>query len=141
MIQSHIVNFDLSKRLHELGVKKESIFYWGKGDYQDKDKIWILPFQDEENWPHDEIYPAYIAAEILGMLPCHIIDGKVFWLDISKYDTKQYYKIFYASYERYYLNNFEFQDDNLCSALAKMLIYLIENKLVDANKINQGDKL
>jgi hypothetical protein len=133
MIEKHVVNFELSKRLHELGVNKgklcNSIFSWESckdGSTQLVMSEWL---STALNSLHQT--PAYTASELLEMIPFDIKNDGNF--DIGKDEGK---------YEaRYMFDDGIYPilcDENLSNALAKMLIYLIENKIVSVENINEA---
>lgn len=135
MIEKHCISLDLAKRLHELGIDKPSLFWWGVGDYQDPDVIKIAPFQNEECWTYDKMYHAYIATELLEMLPKKLngSDDLEFNINIGYEDDGVF-----IEYLHYHYNGalecedeWHARDKNMCNALAEMLIYLVENKLVE----------
>lgn len=61
------INLDQAKKLHELGVRKKPLKYWGvmDEDYRGKPRI-------TDAWTdtgiYDHIYPAYNSEELVGML-------------------------------------------------------------------------
>ena len=70
MIERHVVNSELSKKLKELGVKQESYFHWGNPPFA-KDGFNILHFdewQDSAKCGYDT-YSAFLASELGEMLP------------------------------------------------------------------------
>lgn len=88
MIESHVVNFELSRRLHELGVKKESIFYWRDNDgFQDNESDFSLVQGEKSAECAIWFCSAYTASELLEMLPS-ILPGnrQSYFLEIRKYD-------------------------------------------------------
>lgn len=153
MIESHVVSFELSQRLNFLGVNKKGIFLWI--DHfslkTGKHKSVISLNHGYERTIEMSIYNAYTASEILGMLPITIMS-----VDYEPNDEDADYgklileKEYDGHYEcGYYLTEtgedvlfspYRFTKDKYPqNALAKMLIYLIENNLVDVSEIN-GDK-
>lgn len=72
---------------------------------------------------------AYIASELLEILPKLTIghydycDEK--FIEFENTDTDEFHEKKYN------------KDENICNALAKMLIYLIENNLVSVEEINK----
>lgn len=154
MIDSHVVSFDLSRRLHELGINKKSIFCWSAGETL-SEKLFNLGelkydvyIYDDEIEKYDYI-PAYTASELLEMLPKEIMS-----VDYEPKDEDAEYgklileKCFDGDYEiGYYCSKtgedvlflgYQITKDKFPqNALAKMLIYLIENNLVDVKDINR----
>ena len=99
-----------SQRLRELGVKQASIFYW------DNKKNKLVYRSLEEPWTLEDISSAFTVAELGEMLPekcttIKLLDGKK-WICAMKENT------------------IHFTARNEVGARAKMLIYLLENKLI-----------
>ena len=119
-------NLELAKRLKELGVKQESEWYWvnfndGKGfSLRYRDCLYEIK---HNNWEH---YSAFTVGELGEMLPEEIIiENNTFIMYQSKHKGK--YAIWYCSglvYEP------TFEDELEANARAKMLVYLLENKLI-----------
>lgn len=132
MIESHVVNFELSRRLHELGVRKSSIFFWM--DFGIPGQRPMIECVRGIRPPESiKKYQAYTASEILEMLPSDCkIDGDICYLEIYKIDD-----IFYVQYVYDGIPYASIEDEKICNAAAKMPIYLIENKLVDVEDINK----
>ena len=129
-LEKQVCNLELSKKLKELGVKQESLWYW----QLNKDG-WILVLAEqivEEN----DCVSAFTLAELGEMLPAHPTrESKITgseegakWFAM-KYDDEvnkdNSQKIEYVCE----FGNNKFRDRNEANARAKMLIYLIENKL------------
>jgi hypothetical protein len=103
----------LADRIKELGLKKESTWYWFKGRL-------ILGMQEGFNMR--VLTPAYTVAELGEMLPDHIEDsiGTDGWLEWEKLEGA--HRIIYADAEgEDYLPNVEANTE--ADARAKMLIY------------------
>lgn len=129
MIERQVCNLELSKRIEELGVKQESYFYWCKIIGTDKWEINKFSEDGEDqikSWLTDEIaLSAFTVSELGEILPIGIEcykrekDDYVVTYSISNYNYKQ------------------INDKNEADARAKMLIYLIENGLIN-KEINDG---
>lgn len=152
--ENQVCSLDLAKRLKELGVKQESLFYWvrgfnevdegsGKGRWPGSYTVkkWYIDTIDGIKTEHDIdqfsrdgfIISAFTVAELGEMLPSEIEkDGHFYSLAMSK--TKKHYWVDY----RYYTNTKELkmmhlatqEEDTEANARAKMLVYLLENKLL-----------
>lgn len=121
-LESQVVNLELSKKLHELGVKKESLFYWTVGGvvYRSEMPFWL-----------DSNYSAFTASELGEMLPVSI-HGESASLSnkpIILQKTEDGFYI-YGQHPNGSINPI-FNDDNEVNCRAKMLIHLIENKLIE----------
>jgi hypothetical protein len=116
-LQDQVTSLELSKRLKELGVKQDSLFYHVRiSDTPDGRQDWLLR---SSKWGDAciEEYSAFTVAELGEMLPSrytiiHINPNREQRWDLS-------YK------QNYWLDKSE------AEARAKMLIYLLENKLID----------
>ena len=142
-LKNQVCSLEISKKPCELGVKQESLFYWkpGKGKHfchQKKNKNHVHDYKWticdavklEHNLPYykilkdtDLIYSAFTVAELGEMLM------------IEKENDIIYYETSMQDME-IVLRTYDF-DEELCEiavtetdARAKMLIYLIENKLI-----------
>ena len=155
-LQNQVSSLELSKQLKELGVKQESVFYWSKGI--GKERLYLSkPADFNLSWipSYDTSdckvkYSAFTVAELGEMLPKKIIlknfigipaTNLVLWWDM----TEIYACIGYRKFEdkgRDILNKGtiitrKYGDIPLsdmakseANARAKMLIYLLENKLI-----------
>lgn len=125
-LANQVVSLELAKRLKELGVKQESYFYWiyTDGVLPDgtRDKIVAGNTLGDSHWElggEQDTYSAYTVAELGEMLPpgiaymCRENDNKWFCASVP-------YKVNPATN----ISNTE------ADARAKMLIYLLENKLI-----------
>ncbi|RLE65061.1 MAG: hypothetical protein DRJ47_06095 [Thermoprotei archaeon] len=75
-IEEQVVSVELAKRLKEVGVDQESLFYWASGS---------LLFFEEVDWSDvDDIYSAFTAVELMDLLPTSI--GKNTRLAVLKFE-------------------------------------------------------
>lgn len=114
----------LSKKLKELGVKQESEFYWVENPdgtyvlYQRPDK-WIKEGGTLENY-WDKFYSAFTADE-LG----EILDGRAYAIKTGwNPDIYECIPCKDIHIDRYVFG------DTMADAMAKMIFYLLENKLI-----------
>lgn len=134
-LEDQVTNLELSKKLKELGVKQESYFYWFK-KFTDRDDYFI------EDWGKPEYLTvmaldfikidlacsAFTVAELGEMLPKRF-DFKVWkdcWIITSK--TPRSWSCCIENGEQNRPMVIESKTE--ANARAKMLIYLIENKLL-----------
>ena len=122
-LQDQVCSLELSKKLKELGVNKESYWYWHKGELEDED--------DLDDWAenhlgvHENAIHAYTVAELGQMLPKEesivtmIFTNSRCQMAILGYEWKD--KSIGQSIEA----------DTEADARAKMLIYLLENNLIE----------
>jgi len=115
-LEQQVVSLELAKRMKELGFEQSSLFYWDDGDGRE-DQLNYSP-----DVPLRELVSAYTVAELGEMLPSHYASSKAGYGgeflcgELSKN----------GGYERQYKHDYTEAD-----ARAKMLIYLLENKLID----------
>lgn len=128
-LEQLVTNLELSKRLYELGVRKESIFHWHDGE------TIICP----ENKPNmSRSIPAYTSAELGDILPFSVVvDGKVGYLTIIK-DTEEdstFFKVDYCDLRGRSVMEEWADDYELANALAEELIHLIGQGLIDPKTV------
>jgi len=127
-LEDQVCSLELAKKLKELGVKQESIFWWklvelDVGTFTNEGKLEL----SDNNVPSivDKI-SAFTVAELGEMLPNYIvsfsglIENIYECFDIRKYaENLAHGTPFYST-----------RDKTEANARAKMLIYLLENGLV-----------
>ena len=154
-MKKHVTSLELSKRLKALGVKQESEFYWVESQINHK---WVIERKEMVRLEifGDSATSAFLASELGELLPSYIKEKISYWsvfesrekyviynLQIIKRDKlycASYYcdelharkSIFGEEYERIvgYLRHKKFEDSSLSNALALMLEYLIQHKLI-----------
>jgi len=126
-LDKQVTSIELSKRLHELGVKQKSLFYFVKDPYLDNE-IFEITRSGEGYFFISEKYSAFTASELLELLP-KFINNWIF--RIEKYPSE--FEVKYCDKLDEKRLNIEF-DKSLPDALAKMLIHLLENNLLETNK-------
>jgi hypothetical protein len=140
-LESQVVSLDLAKRLKELKVEKNSLYYWQRCLMCNDD--WSLSEGKASDY---EQCSAFTVAELGEMLPFIIMIGgypaeQFFYAtdpewnvdENNKPTTLLTPKTYYCVYMRMQPNFIkkEFLDTSEANARAKMLIYLIENKLYE----------
>jgi predicted amino acid racemase len=122
-LQSQVCTLEQAKKLNELGVKQDSLFYW----IDRKDKSRVVYSGLIEDIEKLTTYSAFTVAELGVMLPC-------------------YYVVYYTVAHGYCvcrkMENGELQRPLLtgctqAKAGAAMLIFLLENNLTTAEEVNQ----
>lgn len=155
-LSDQLCSLELAKKLKELGVKQESLFYWGayenplSGIVSEEtcpsDRWFIFDSVDRvyKNCPPDWIYSSFTVSELGKMLPvcieannfCHeiimcISDEEYRTNDLEEFilERPRLYQIGYKPIEKRIevLTESFFEDVNEADARAKMLIWLIEN--------------
>lgn len=113
--EKQVCSLELSKKLKELGVEQDSLFYWRDND----------GFQESDECDYS-IASAFTVAELGEMLPFEYISIK------HSGDKSPSKRDFYCCY----LEGLGYSDESQSAyteadARAKMLIYLVENKLIN----------
>lgn len=129
-LEQQVTSLEIAKRLKELGVKQESLFVWMQ-PYEDRD--WEIYYDYKSS--SDIYYSAFTVAELGEMLPDYILRGKgennsFFQFDFDKGGRK--YDVRYAHWieDNQLETDFEVRGSTEADARGKMLIYLLENKLI-----------
>lgn len=129
---------DQAKRLKELGVKQESLFYYAKMTFPKKESITHIVFCTElntEHYSYEKEYAAFAVAELGVMLP----EDKC----ISAISEDSGATIIYWREQKYSQDSKVISDDDIqmyaateASARAAMLIYLLEQNFILVNDVN-----
>lgn len=123
-LEQQVCSLELAKRLKELGVKQESYFNWCTNGWMSSDPKckWIIVQRQE----FQNGYAAFTVAELGEMLPYRVVapSGQPYF---PSYTTKNGDGKWLVSYHQLLPSIIA---DTEADARAKMLIYLIENKLV-----------
>lgn len=126
-LQKQVTSLKISKRLKELGMKQESLFYFVNAPSIESPH-WHLYPAPQGKWTADtywsaEHYSAFTVAELGEMLPLTEIHDSL--------DGNQYGCQFSCAEDFTDLNkgHTEFADTE-ADCRGKMLIYLLENKLI-----------
>ena len=133
-LEQQVVSLELAKKLKELGCKQESVyvwFYYGGDDFGTKDSSdgWKLLANWQEEDPEDlgHTFSAFTVAELGEMLPDKIISSRegVLWTT-EKLENRCWYEDGgdYPQKQPYG------EATNEADARAKMLCYLLENRLI-----------
>lgn len=131
-IEQQLSSLELSKHLRKLGIKQKSLFYWIRVHTQDENiDGYVLAYSmnlltDAIN--PKEIYSAFTVAELGEIIPdFYSIRSKV---------TNEYICYWTIEDVRY-----PFSDKLEVNARAKILIFLLENKLMELpnDKENKAD--
>ena len=125
-LEWQLSNLKLSKKLKELGVKQESL-WWHRSPTPSHGRDWwnIETCQDSHA---KENYSAFTVAELGEMLP-DILKENNQELQITKvsFSKKPWCVSYYDKIEKMYIHQ---PAETEANARAKMIIYLIENKLI-----------
>lgn len=134
-LEQQVTSLELSKKLQDLGVKQESLYDW----VVDSSKLpqVLMHSTGIATWG-EVICSAFTVAELGELLPNYIErNGEVFNLETNPacyLDGKTTYGEWSVGYWKHGQNGgakgiTEVLDENEANARAKMLIYLLENKL------------
>ncbi len=119
-IKQQVCSLELAKKLKELGVKQESFFYWALR----QDGSWICA--QGQGW--SDSISAFTVAELGEMLP------NMFEYEVFKRCLIKSFKIddthITAIYNMDSKHLLWLEADTEADARAKMLIYLLENNLI-----------
>jgi len=147
-LEEQVVSLELAKRLKELGVKQDSYFYWADDSIVSTVNLDIL-LEDEfvrslsginNDWPDQEIKElssAYTVAELgeylnLPIDKNHKINGRFHQNIYLDFGFKRFRLV--SSSEAGFSESTkilaQFESDKEADVRAKMLIYLLENKLI-----------
>lgn len=157
MIENHVVNLELSKRLKEFGYPQKSIFYWaflpgknGNITIPKKDEFELFFYEEAALFDYSRYqlqigkshieqynltyYASPTATELFENLPSRIKnknpDEDDYLLKIRKLTGKTEYQVYYDALKSLFL--FSIEEKLITNALAKMWIYLKENELLKA---------
>ena len=130
-LEDQVVSLELAKKLKELGVKQNSIHYWGDVNYSEGKKYREIHGEKWEvvlhptwknypaiscGWTKEYMISAFTVAELGEMLPVAYYSGR---MPNEKWNCFDY------------VNGSEtLSEETEADARAKMLIHLIENRIV-----------
>lgn len=135
-LENQVVSLDLAKRLKELGVKQESLFYWVSGDIVALPE-WRVAQKREirlgkgQRTRDVETYSAFTVAELGEMLP-----GNTGTKSEALYFVTQkglMGRMWYCNAIDMLTNKprYGYEGNTEADARAKILIYLLKNKLIE----------
>lgn len=142
-LEKQVVSLELAKRLKELGVEQESLFYW-KGQYAIvRNPLHKITGYKLENYTNGdaEDYSAFTCFELGELLPDKVLINHYYCiLYINKnYTNTSNWCVYYSSFDGG--KGCSFQAKTEAGARAQMLIYLLENKLIlKENKDDEDSK-
>lgn len=131
-LEQQVVSLELAQKLKALGVKQESYFWYGEDGY-----LW------REGVSVDGSFAAFTVAELGEMLPAGLWDDEKYkMLTVIKGKRVNKSRRYEAEWAYYYcpaetgttasdqIPKIPFYEHTEADARAKMLVYLIENKLI-----------
>lgn len=126
-----IPSYELCKKLKELGYNLRSFFYWL--DFQGSDWLELLTISEKRDIPIKDEYicRAPTIWEMMDVLPATI--DHVYGLVLF---NKRFVSYSHNSQDpvKEYLKTFDYKDQSLPNALAKMLIRCLENNHLSLNE-------
>jgi len=129
-LEDQITSLEISKRLKELGVKQESLWMWRKYSLCDGPKLFLSPSKGTElavlSGKLEYEYRAFTVAELGEMLPMEL--KTEIYFETTRY-AKGRWMVTYRKREAghpFILT----EEATEANARGKMLIYLLENKLL-----------
>ena len=120
---------ELSKKLKELGLKKE-----GFGFYKNDETI--LRFFNRDYSLSNKITEAYTLDEVLAMLPSILTNHEHKFVLLSFNKGSEKYVWFYSGSEGYTDDLIEFIHKNPAEAAGQLLVWCIEQGYVKVEEIN-----
>lgn len=134
-LKNQITSLKLSKKLKELGVKQESLFWWGEyaisNQFLGKTKV-CTDLHTADTVNYSEICKAFTVAELGEMLPDFVKTKG----GLLQHDEKKFPDYYEVSYRIGGDPVFGFSAEVEANARAKMLIYLIEDEYVNAKSLS-----
>lgn len=133
-LENQVCSLELAKKLKELKVKQESLFYWLKGSVVYKTPFGFVFPTGAETTNHnpivEECISAYTCGELGEMLPASIeIDGKKGIINTFKDGTDHSWYFWYSTLRGVAIATVDGQFTE-ADCRGKMLCYLLENKLI-----------
>lgn len=130
-IEDQVCSLELAKKLKELGIKQDSIFDWVLNNHKPDYYLWLMSPYNRENLRFKDQYSAFTVAELGEMLPETLYDENDKYINIITIFKENDIWTCAYHYDFSCPPRFSFRDFNFADCLAKMLIYLVENKLID----------
>lgn len=131
-LEKQVCSLEYSKKLAELGVKRDSLFYYSPFLDEGREVHHELLFRDEIINLDEHHISAFTTAELGMMLPEYIIEHSK--IDGDHYSLKIVSVLNNGSYKEVVMG---FDDENQADLIAKALIYAIEFKLITVDEINE----
>jgi hypothetical protein len=123
-IENQVISLEIANKLKKLGVKQESLFYWVTTFTQPYHISYTGGFDSELLPDHNDYASAFTVAELGEMLPEYFETHRV----------DEMYFVDYIKKGKMLLRMNGAIEDTEANARGKMLIYLLENKLLGEDK-------
>lgn len=139
-LEKQVVSLELAKRLKELGVKQESLFYWSVSlpeTAKSKSEVALLkdiePMLTQQEWGEGfTSYSAFTVAELGEMLPFHYELGEAHVGEAMSNEGEWGLWFYPIGLEDDRLKRVEAETE--ADSRAKMLVYLLEQGLIKDSK-------
>jgi hypothetical protein len=120
-LEQQVCSLDLSRKLKELGAKQESLFWWNWGDFGESSILSMDNHPRTNVMPHVEKHAAsaFTVAELGEMLPLENVYPNI----VKTIEPNGTWAINFTAHHQNHA-------DTEADARAKMLCYLVENKLI-----------
>jgi hypothetical protein len=131
-LEKQVCSLELSKKFKELGVKQESAFYWGRNDVEGFREFEpdLMTSREVEDLGFDAlrdgVMSAFTVAELGEMLPVYSDSERM----NDKGQRMNKGAIWFCANDDFHQEVKHQYADTEADARAKMLIYLIENKII-----------
>jgi len=128
-LEQQCVSLEMARKLRELGIKQQSLFYWVKVEIENVAMYGIKYIVDmfDEKDKFKEIYSAFTAAELGEMLPYSIKDedGNSCYFIQDKFN--ECHRVSFADFSDGECSPYiEVKGETEANIRAKMLIHLIK---------------
>jgi hypothetical protein len=134
-LEDQVVSLELARKLKELGVKQESVFYWRENRLIAR----LAEFDLAGRYPDSQQdISAFTGTEIVEQLPAELLvkgNNYIWFLEIKKH-LSGYIVNYYQEGVR--LTDEVFHEKKEADACTKILIYLLENDLLPHPEKGEG---
>lgn len=126
-LEEQVVSLELAMKLKELGVKQESHLVWEPPNTEWGWTDWIIIPFSEKHEP-ENYYHAYTVAELGEMLLCEFHTEETTYHLVTSKEYTGWHIRYDSHLDGQYVG---IQEHTEADARAKMLIYLIEQRLIE----------
>ena len=123
-LEQQVCSLELAKRLQELGIKQDSLFWWLDGERPELRYLYNFTGQEKKK------YSAYNVAELGEILPDNYFTRKHFGSGTKRWHWQVYHGYEETSVNGELIASDMYTSDTEADARAKMLVYLLENNLL-----------
>jgi len=137
-LENQVISLEIAKKLQKLGIRQESLFYWCKHwDAYKGEYVCDLFYQKDEDDRVNPYISAFTVAELGALLPPllklpEFVGEKkkvLQTLQVSTWHGRIGFKLYYRHVKGHGASKIVI-DNTESNARGKMLIYLMENKLI-----------